>query len=59
MKELKTDYDGLVFGLKLAIIAPSDALSKKCVELADMLAAKMPAHKVKKAQAQALEELGK
>ena len=59
MKELKTDYDGLVFGLKLAIIAPSDALSKKCVELVDILAAKMPAHKVKEAQAQALKELGK
>jgi len=51
---ITNDYDALVLALKLAINAPNDKASKKCVQIAEGIAHNLNESEVSKAKIEAL-----
>ena len=51
---IKNDYDALVLALRLAINAPNDKASKKCVQIAEGIAHILNESEVSKAKIEAL-----
>lgn len=54
---ITNDYEALVVALRLAITAPTDDRSLKCITMANVLMARLSTEDVERAKAEALETL--